>query len=67
MPNSDLPFNLEEAIEHIKAGKLLNGKDGLLTPLIKNSLPKATLRAEQEAHIAADPVSNQKTATTARR
>jgi len=35
MPISDLPFDLEEAIVHIKAGKPLNGKEGLLTPLIK--------------------------------
>ena len=59
MPNTDLPFNLEEAIEHIKAGKPLNGKDGLLTPLIKQ-LTEAALQAEQEAHIAADPAPNRK-------
>jgi len=45
MSKSDLPFNLEEAIAHIKAGKPLNGKDGLLTPLIKQ-LTEAALQAE---------------------
>ena len=38
MTQSNLPFNLEEAIAHIKAGKPLNGQDGLLTPLICSGL-----------------------------
>jgi len=37
-----LPFDLEEGIAHIKAGKPPNGKDGLLTLLIKQ-LAKAVL------------------------
>lgn len=65
MPKSDLPFNLEEAIEHIKAGKPLNGKDGLLTPLIKQ-LTEAALQAEQEEHIASDPAPNRKNGTTSK-
>lgn len=63
MSNSNLPFDLEEAIAHIKAGKPLNGKDGLLTPLIKQ-LTEAALQAEQEAHLASDDQPNRKNGTT---
>lgn len=59
MTKSDLPFDLEEAITHIKAGKPLNGKDGLLTPLIKQ-LTEAALKAEQEQYIANDEPKSQK-------
>ncbi|MCD9460593.1 transposase, partial [Marinibactrum halimedae] len=51
MSKSDLPFDLEDAIAHIKAGKPLTGKEGLLTPLIKQ-VTEAALQAEQEQHIA---------------
>ena len=63
MSNPDLPFDLDEAIAHIKAGKPLNGKDGLLTPLIKQ-LTEAALQAEQEAHLASDDQPNRKNGTT---
>lgn len=63
MPNSDLPFDLEEAIAHIKAGKPLNGKDGLLTPLIKQ-ITEAALQAEQEQHLANDDTPNRKNGAT---
>ncbi len=59
MSNKDLPFDLNEAIEHIKAGKPLNGKDGLLTPLIKQ-ITEAALKAEQEQHLAEDLSPNRK-------
>jgi putative transposase len=65
MNKADLPFNLDEAIAHIKAGKPLNGKDGLLTPLIKQ-LTEAALQAEQEQHIANDPNPNRKNGTTSK-
>ena len=65
MPKSDLPFDLDEAIAHIKAGKPLNGKDGLLTPLIKQ-ITEAALQAEQEAHIAEDTAPNRKNGTTSK-
>ena len=59
MTNKDLPFDLDEAIEHIKAGKPLNGKDGLLTPLIKQ-ITEAALKAEQEQHLAEEASPNRK-------
>lgn len=65
MPKSDLPFDLEEAIAHIKAGKPLNGKDGLLTPLIKQ-LTEAALQAEQEQHLAKDSEPNRKNGSTSK-
>lgn len=59
MNKSDLPFDPEEFIAHIKAGKPLNGKDGYLTPLIKQ-FTEAALKAEQEAHLADSDRSNRK-------
>lgn len=63
MPKSDLPFDLEEAIASLRAGKPLSGKDGLLTPLIKQ-LTEAALQAEQEQHIANDSEPNRKNGST---
>ena len=65
MQKTDLPFDLDEAIAHIRAGKPLNGKDGLLTPLIKQ-LTEAALQAEQEQHIAESTVPNRKNGTTSK-
>ncbi|WP_408606050.1 hypothetical protein [Gilvimarinus agarilyticus] len=49
----DIDFDLNQALEDLKAGKPMNGKDGFLTPLIKQ-LTEAALKAEQEQHIAGD-------------
>ena len=43
-------FDLEEALEAIKAGASIDGKDGVLTPLIKQ-LTEAALEAELETHL----------------
>jgi len=43
-------FNLEEALEAIKAGASIDGKDGVLAPLIKQ-LTEAALEAELETHL----------------
>ena len=59
MTQSDIQFDLQQALEDLKAGKPLNGKDGLLTPLIKQ-LTEAALKAEQAQHIASDPGNNRK-------
>jgi len=45
MLNKGLPFNLK-AIEAIKSSKPLNGKDGLMTPQIKQTA-EAAIKAEQ--------------------
>jgi len=43
-------FDFEQALEDLKSGKDLNGKDGILTPLIKQ-LTEAALKAELQHHL----------------
>jgi transposase-like protein len=43
-------FNMDEALELIKQGARIDGKDGVLTPLIKQ-LTEAVLEAEIESHL----------------
>jgi transposase-like protein len=40
----------KEAIEKLKSGQALTGKDGILTPLIKEIL-EAALEGEMDAHL----------------
>lgn len=47
---TDLDIFKAKILEHIKAGKPLNGKDGVLTPLIKEVM-NAALECEMEAHL----------------
>ena len=44
----------KEAIEKLKAGKPLSGKDGVLMPLIKR-IVEAALKGEVEAHLDSEP------------
>lgn len=59
MTTNNLHFDLTKALEDLRAGKPLNGKDGLLTPLIKQ-LTEAALKAEQEQHLADSDIPNRK-------
>lgn len=43
-------FDFNKAVEALKNGQDLNGKDGILTPLIKQ-LTEAALKAELDAHL----------------
>ena len=43
-------FDLEETLEQIKSGASIDGKDGVLAPLIKQ-LTEAALEAELETHL----------------
>lgn len=52
-------FDFNKAIEQLKSGKGLTGKDGVLTPLIKQ-LTEAALKAELEQHLEEDPKPNRK-------
>lgn len=52
-------FNFEEALEALRNGQDLTGKDGILTPLIKQ-LTEAALKAEMEAHLAQEETPNRK-------
>lgn len=56
-------FNLEEAIEGLRNGQGLTGKDGILTPLIKQ-LTEAALKAELEAHLEQKEAPNRKNGTS---
>ena len=46
-------FNFNDAVQDIMAGKNINGKDGVLAPLIKQ-LVEAALEAELDSHITQD-------------
>src|SRR5690606_16677922 len=63
MPKNDIQFDLNKALEDLKAGKPMHGEDGFLTPLIKQ-LTEAALQAEQEQHLADDPGKNRKNGYT---
>lgn len=56
-------FNFEEfekeAIEQIKSGKKLEGRDGVLAPLLQRLL-NASLNGELDAHISERPLGNRK-------
>lgn len=56
-------FNMEAALRGLREGKDLTGRDGVLTPLIKQ-LTEAALQAELEAHLAAEATPNRKNGTT---
>lgn len=63
MPKNDIQFDLNKALEDLKAGKRMHGEDGFLTPLIKQPT-EAALQAEQEQHLAADTGQNRKNGYT---
>lgn len=65
MSHKNLDFDLNQALEDLKAGKPMNGKDGFLTPLIKQ-LTEAALQAEQEQHIDDDEQPNRKNGYTSK-
>lgn len=52
-------FDLNEALEQIKAGAKIDGKDGVLAPLIKQ-LTEAALQAELESHLTTEINKNRK-------
>ena len=56
-------FDMDAAIAALKAGKGLTGKDGILTPLIKQ-LTEAAMQAELEQHLENDEDSNRKNGST---
>jgi len=52
-------FNIDDAIKALQSGQSLTGKDGVLTPLIKQ-LTEAALKAELEQHLESDSLPNRK-------
>ncbi|CAI1191237.1 IS256 family transposase [Serratia ficaria] len=53
------PFDFDKALKALQAGQALTGKDGILTPLIKQ-LTEAALAAELDSHLAQDVEANRK-------
>ena len=58
-------FDFDKALEALQNGQDLTGKDGILTPLIKQ-LTEAALKAELEAHLDADDSPNRKNGSTSK-
>jgi len=52
-------FDFKKALEDLKEGKPLSGKDGILTPLIKK-LTEAALEAELDYHLNKDTGNNRR-------
>lgn len=58
-------FDFNEALSGLQAGKGLTGKDGILTPLIKQ-LTEAALKAELEQHLKQSIEPNRKNGSTSK-
>jgi transposase-like protein len=58
-------FDLEEALELVKQGHPIDGKEGVLAPLVKQ-LTEAALEAELESHLA-EEIRNRKNGKTGKR
>ena len=56
-------FDMEAALQALRDGKDLTGKDGVLTPLIKQ-LTEAALQAELERHLEDEDAPNRKNGST---
>ena len=52
-------FDLEAALKALREGQDLTGKDGILTPLIKQ-LTEAAMKAELDEHLANEEAPNRK-------
>lgn len=52
-------FDFEAALEKVRAGQSITGKDGVLAPLLKQ-LTEAALEAELDSHLAEDVLPNRK-------
>ncbi|MEC5343179.1 transposase [Brenneria populi] len=53
------PFDFDKALKALQSGQSLTGKDGILTPLIKQ-LTESALFAELDSHLAQDVDANRK-------
>lgn len=58
-------FDMEAAIKALRDGKALTGKDGVLTPLIKQ-LTEAALEAERDSHLRQEANPNRKNGSTSK-
>lgn len=58
-------FDMESALKALREGRNLTGKDGILTPLIKQ-LTEAAMQAELDEHLASETQSNRKNGSTSK-
>ena len=58
-------FDFEKALKDLQSGKAITGKDGVLTPLIKQ-LTEAALQAELDSHLADDVAPNRRNGKTSK-
>lgn len=63
--DNNIQFDLNQALEDLKAGKPLNGSGGVMTPLIKQ-LTEAALKAEQDQHLSTETSPNRKNGYTSK-
>jgi len=63
MKKEDHDFNFEKALKAIQSGQPLMGKEGVLTPLIKN-LTEAALEGELESHLGQEIITNRRNGKT---
>ncbi len=59
MTNEDNEFDFQKALKAIQEGKPLLGKEGILTPLIKD-LTEAALEGELDSHLAQEVAANRR-------
>ncbi len=60
-----IEFDMDAALQALRDGKDINGKDGILTPLIKQ-LTEAAMRAELDSHLAGEEAPNRKNGTSSK-
>ena len=61
--NTQIQFDMEAALAGLREGEGLSGKDGILTPLIKQRT-EAAMQAELEEHLAHEGQPNRKNGST---
>ncbi|TBR44878.1 IS256 family transposase [Marinomonas agarivorans] len=59
MTDKKIEFDMETALQALREGKGVTGKDGVLTPLIKQ-LTEAAMKAELDEHLESESESNRK-------
>ena len=63
--NDKINFDMQAALQALRDGKDLSGKDGIFTPLIKQ-LTEAAMQAELEQHLVDQPTLNRKNGTSSK-
>lgn len=59
MTKEDTDFDFQEALKALQGGKPLLGKEGVLSPLIKN-LTEAALEGELDSHLGQEVAANRR-------